>query len=828
DPKTETQEGDRLIEEVAYQHWHRMLFARFLAENNLLMYPGTSPVPITLEECEELAANECATNGWELAARFAGLMLPQIFRKDSPVFKLQLPPEHEKRLETMIAELPQGVFNASDSLGWFYQFWQSKKKEDLKTAAIKIGACELPAYTQFFTEQYMVSFLLDNTLGAWWAGHRLRQLDPAVLIDEEADRRKAAVSGLPLHYLRYLRNETGGNSPASGVFEVWPRSLSELKVLDPCCGSGHFLVATFLMLVPMRMELEGLSAKDAVDRVILDNLHGLELDNRCVEIAAFALAMAAWRYPGAGGYRQLPELNLACSGQPLTSKREEWLSLSNECGLSSRTAEKLYELFGHAPVLGSLIAPDSLQGDDSTLSLSTTEFRRSLTKLLASEKDQERLERGVMAKGIAHAAALLSQKYHLVITNVPYLKRSKQNQIVRDFCDRNHNDSREDLATVFLDRCLSLCVPGGAASLVLPQNWLFLTSYKAFRERLLQENTWNMVVRLGPKAFQTPMWDFNVQLLTLTRGQTLSSGGGSTISGVDVSEVPTFDGKAVEICTAPIVRISQDKQLTNPDSAIQFEGTDASVRLSEYAYCYQGSGLADITRFRCYFWEVMNYAPDWVLHQSSPSGLTEYSGLKFITLWEDGKGDLARSPQVTIRGRKAWNKKGIACAWMGDLPVSLYGGWLFDNSAAVIVPYSEEHLPAIWCFCSSASFNDEVRRINQKLQVANATMVKVPFDLEHWAQVAVEKYPRGLPNPYSNDVTQWVFHGHPCASVAWSDDNKSLVQNEIRTDSTVLQIAVARLLGYKWPAELDSKLELSFEQRLVIQASRRLDEHADE
>ena len=122
------QSMDRLVEEVAYEHWHRMLFARFLAENNLLMYPDSAGfVPISLEECKDLAAKDGKT-GWELAARFATGMLPQIFRIDSPVFQLILPPEHQQRLERLVEGLPVDVFLASDSLGWVYQFWQTKKK----------------------------------------------------------------------------------------------------------------------------------------------------------------------------------------------------------------------------------------------------------------------------------------------------------------------------------------------------------------------------------------------------------------------------------------------------------------------------------------------------------------------------------------------------------------------------------------------------------------------------------------------------------------------------------------------------------------------------
>src|SRR6056297_2712850 len=132
DSGTKTEQIDCLVEEVAYEHWHRMLFARFLAENNLLMYPDPDePIAVTLEECDDLASEEGAKSGWELAARFAAKMLPQIFRPDSPVFELILPPEHEQKLEQLLSDLEPEVFTASDSLGWVYQFWQAKRKDQV-------------------------------------------------------------------------------------------------------------------------------------------------------------------------------------------------------------------------------------------------------------------------------------------------------------------------------------------------------------------------------------------------------------------------------------------------------------------------------------------------------------------------------------------------------------------------------------------------------------------------------------------------------------------------------------------------------------------------
>src|SRR5206468_12282153 len=116
-------------------------------------------------------------------------------------------------------------------------------------------------------------------------------------------------------------------SPAAGAFDDWPKSFRDFTLLDPCCGSGHFLVNAFNLLVPLRMHDEGLSAKDACDAVLRENLFGLEIDPRCTQIAAFALALAAWKYPGEDGqplgYRAFPALNIACTGIGPQATEEE-------------------------------------------------------------------------------------------------------------------------------------------------------------------------------------------------------------------------------------------------------------------------------------------------------------------------------------------------------------------------------------------------------------------------------------------------------------------------------------------------------------------------
>lgn len=158
-----------LVEKLAYDQWHRLLFARFLLENNLLISPGHE-VSVTLEDCEELAPGLGLRDAWAVAARFAARELPEIFRANDPAGAVELPVEDRNQLIHLVMGLPVEVYTASDSLGWCYQFWQADRKDEVNAAGIKIGADELPAVTQLFTEDYMVDFLLDNALGAWHAG----------------------------------------------------------------------------------------------------------------------------------------------------------------------------------------------------------------------------------------------------------------------------------------------------------------------------------------------------------------------------------------------------------------------------------------------------------------------------------------------------------------------------------------------------------------------------------------------------------------------------------------------------------------------------------
>jgi hypothetical protein len=816
----DSQPLQHLVWEVAYEHWHRMLFARFLAENGLLLWePGAA---VSLDDCEALtqeadpAMNLGAKTQWELAGKLAARMLPQVFKPQSPVFELASAPEHQRELERLLAALPPEVFKASDSLGWVYQFWQAKRKDEVNASEVKIGADELPAVTQLFTEPYMVDFLLHNSLGAWWVTRHPGQTCP-----------------VPLTYLRTLDDGT----PAAGKFAGWPDRLDEFKLLDPCCGSGHFLVAAFLLLVPMRMAAEGLSAMDAVDAVLADNLHGLELDARCVEIAVFALALAAWRFPDENGdplgvRADMPAPQVACCGLKVAAKPEDWMALVPDDAANGAYLRQelrlLHASFAQAPLLGSLLDPArSLKNDLATSSFDT--LRDLLERALATERpatlwgqaselQDDSWDLALTAKGLLDAARLLDRRYHLVVTNVPYLARGKQNDTLKDYCEAHYPDAKNDLANVFLDRCFELGHDEGrsAVQVVMPQNWLFLKPYTKLRKKLLDEVTWNIVAKLGPGAFDTISGEVvQAILLTMEKRTPLRE---HSFLGFNTAHADSTHEKANVLREGMGSSYSQSKQLTQPDARIVLGELALGALLEEVADLDYGICTGDSEKYTIYQWELPAIGGDWVLFQNAANKTQFVGGLESLLRWGGGfelkryiKERLGEAGVGSwIRGDFAWGKRGLVASRMGGLATTTYTGAKFDQNVASIVPKNEEHIAAIWTFIESGDFHAQVRLMDQKVSVTPRTMKQVSFDLAHWQAVAAERYPNGLPKPYSDDPTQWLFHGHP----------------QPATDP--LQVAVARLAGYRWPAETDTAMELADEARTWMARCEKLAEHTDD
>ena len=790
-----TQAIDRLIEQAAYVQWHRLLFARFLLERRLLRHPEDGG-DLTLLDCREEAAALELADEWAAAAHYTARLLPGVFPPDDPAETVSLAPEHARALRQHLLSLDAAIFAADDSLGWTYQFWRAAEKNAVNESQVKIGAAELPAVTQLFTEPYMVRFLLHNTLGAWWSGKVLaaRPEMAREAADEPALRTACALPGYQWEYLRFVR-EGEMWRPAAGSFPGWPAHAAEITLLDPCCGSGHFLTEALAALATLRGTEESLSPADAVTAVLHDNLYGLEIDGRCVQIAAFALALAAWRI--SGPQTKLPTPHVAWVGAPPPLPKSEFIALANGDAELQRGLGALHDLFRQAPLLGSLI---EVAGGDLASPARIARVEEMIAALVEKMRgaEPERAEGALAARGMADAAAILARRFTLQVTNVPFLGRGRQEAALAAHLKARFDNAKADLAIAMLERMEGLAMPGGTVTAIIPQGALFLSHFLEYRKHLLETSTLRFIAALGPGAFTSISGE--VVSVALVGFAASKPGTASLLAGIDLNDTTDPEAKAGGLCSGDLQNIEQESQRHNPNAIITAQPVRQGRRLSELCSSVEGLSTGDAERFIRRFWEIPSRKYEFEFFHGSPDKRALYDGMTSVLLWERGKGALAKFSSARVQGHSAWTKAGVLLGQMGQLPTSLYVGCIHEKNSAAVIPYDPTILPAVFAFLETDEYRNEVRKIDRAMKVTNGTLVKVPFDLVHWQKVAAERYPNGLPEPHSDDPTQWLFHGHPRHA----------------EPGTELHVALARLAGYRWPAESDAEMRLSAEAHARI------------
>jgi hypothetical protein len=325
---------------------------------------------------------------------------------------------------------------------------------------------------------------------------------------------------------------------------------------------------------------------------------------------------------------------------------------------------------------------------------------------------------------------------------------------------------------------------------------------------LLKSVRWNLLARLGPGAFETIGGEVvQAVLLTQTRAPANES---FILHGVDVSSTKTAQEKAALLRAGELAAVSQMGQLSNPDARVALVSLAAETFLADIGLYGKGSTTGDSPRFLLEFWQLDALGEDNIPWVDSPRAGDPWSGRSLVTSVPLDNADLRAQLGCWLRGQEVWGRSGVAVNKMKELEPFIYSGEVFDDNVCPIVPKDPKHLPAVWAFVSDPAYRKSVREVDAALKVTAGTLTKVPFDLDHWQQVAAARHPDGLPEPYSDDPTQWLFHGHP------------------QPANDPLQVAVARLAGYRWPGETDTAMELADEARTWIARCEKLTEHTDD
>lgn len=395
-----------------------------------------------------------------------------------------------KVAQSMTPEMCQDV----EVIGWLYQFYIAERKDEVFEGfkkGVKAGAEQIPAATQLFTPDWIVRYLVQNTVGRTWLLNR-----PGSALRQQ---------------MEYFVEPVGGLESVEDFVRI--TSPEELTVLDPAVGSGHMLTYAFDLLYEMYLE-DGYAEADIPGLILGKNLVGLELDERAGALAAFALTMKA-----RGRYRRFfrravqPSI---CVLKPVTFSGEELRELARGFDFTRDYAGdgsaqpvvidearfgQFWNTFEHADVFGSLIRPDAevleLMEDHWSQHVLARELPEGALDVQVDQSLKSRTETAL------RQARLLSQKYVTVVANPPYMGSDKMNRRLSEFANSMFPDSKADLCVMFVERSSEFTNPSGYAGLVTMQSWMFLKKFTNFRSNFNDSFSLNSVFHLGPGAFES-------------------------------------------------------------------------------------------------------------------------------------------------------------------------------------------------------------------------------------------------------------------------------------------------------------------------------------
>ena len=480
-----------IVEEVAYTWFNRIIAIRFMELNNYLpskIRVLSSETPNKIEpdiisnafdldfnyspEDKENILNLKNENKLDELFRFLFLkqcnklheILPMLFERTDDYFDLLLNISFINEtgiVRRLINEIPEEYFNNVEIIGWLYQFYISEKKDSVNTSlkSKPIQKQDIPAATQLFTPDWIVKYMVDNSLGRYWIErNKNTQLnDKLEYLFEEPEQEKD---------VQLICNELRSRN-----IEV-----NDLKFFDSCMGSGHILVYAFDVFMEIYKEL-GYLEREIPELILTNNLYGLDIDKRAYQLAYFALMMKARRYD-----RKLFKKNISLNiysiiDSNVSENTLNYLEKYNKDLFNEITY--LNDIFSNASEFGSLLQVKNLNYDN-TLDNIKTLITNAKGSILNYNVINE-IENKIMP--LINQAKVLSLKYEAVVTNPPYL--NKYDKQLKDFSKKNYKDYSKDLFSMFIYRNFDFCKEDGYTAFMTPMVWMFIKNYEKLRKYII-------------------------------------------------------------------------------------------------------------------------------------------------------------------------------------------------------------------------------------------------------------------------------------------------------------------------------------------------------
>ena len=509
-----------IIEEVAYTWFNRLIAIRFMEVNDYLpshmrvlssdtgkLEPDIvtnicdAELELTAEEREKVIQLKTENQLDELFCMLfikqcnaLNEYLPELFEKTNDYTELLLNIsviDKDGVVYKLVHDISENDFNIEkggqvEIIGWLYQYYNTEPKAEVfgRPSGTKIRKEDVPAATQLFTPDWIVRYMVENSLGRLWVeGHPNDELKAnwKYYLEEAAQEPEVEEK------LAEIRKEYALLNP------------EDIKVIDPCMGSGHILVYAFDVLMQI-YESAGYGQRDAARSIIENNIYGLDIDDRAFQLAYFAVMMKARQYNRrilTGEYK--PNLYSIKESNAVNRAHIKYFGM----GLSEADKEKainqvnsLLDIFIDAKEYGSILTVEEYDWELLERFIEDSDSSGQISMETVGIEDTKESILQMIAQG-----KVLGEKYWVTVTNPPYAGGSNLSIKVNNYLKKNYPDSKTDLFAVFIERCGQMIIDNGYQAMITQHSWMFLSSFEKLRKKMMQNEIINMA-HLGARAFE--------------------------------------------------------------------------------------------------------------------------------------------------------------------------------------------------------------------------------------------------------------------------------------------------------------------------------------
>ena len=674
----------------------------------------------------------------------------------------------------LVNDIPESDWqDAVQIVGWLYQYYNTEPKEQVFANLkknIKISAANIPAATQLFTPDWIVRYMVENSLGRLWGeGHPdFDKSEWKYYLDEAPQEPQVA------QQLAELRRGYAALTP------------EDIKCIDPCMGSGHILAYLFDVLMQIYRSA-GYTDRDAAASIVEHNLYGLDIDDRAAQMAYFVVMMKGCHYDSRFLRRHLkPHVYAIQESGELTT------DALGRLGKHESTARALLDGFKNAKEYGSILQPK--------VTLAELDALQEQLREVDGASDMGSLTDQLVAGQIVNVlyplieqARMLVQKYDVVVTNPPYMGGSGMDAHLSDFVKKNYPDTKSDMSTVCMERTINMCNAHGYMAMINIPVWMFLSSYEKLREKMLRENTIVSMVHPGRGIFGS---DFGTTSFVIAKAHLQGYKGHyrrlfdkqGEVESVEQREQRFFEKRGVFYAT-------QDNFSKIPGSPGAYWVRNEKLfkvgtPLEQIANPRQGMKTLDNDKFIRIWHEIEIEKAKFdctSLEEAKESGakwfplnhggeFRKYYGNNFeLVNWENDGFEMKslaikkyNSITRTITNLNSYFKEGITWTVISSASTSFrrYGkGFMFSNSGQCIVPVTPELLDYLTGLLNSKIVRYILSILSPTLGFESGYLKKIPIRIDAERRTNVEELTRANIEKEKSDwdafETSWDFKRHP-------------------------------------------------------------------